>query len=529
MKQTAEDHLGQPVTEAVITVPAYFNDSQRQATKDAGKIAGLDVKRLVNEPTAAALAYGLEKKDNQQDEQLIAVYDLGGGTFDISILELAGGVFEVKSTNGDGHLGGDDFDQKIVDWLAEEFKKEQGIDIRNDKMALQRLREAAEKAKTELSSSPQTDINLPFITADQSGPKHLTIKLTRAKFDDLTRDLVERIAAPCRKALEDAGISASKIDEVLLVGGSTRIPAVQEKVKELFGKEPNKGVNPDEVVAIGAAIQGGILGGESSVKDILLLDVTPLSLGLETLGGVMTTLIERNTTIPVKKEQVFSTADDNQTAVDIRILQGERKFAKDNRELGLFRLEGIPMAPRGMPQIEVSFDIDANGIVNVSAKDKATGKEQSITITASSGLTEEEIKKMKQDAEENAEEDKKKLEEVELRNKADGTVLATEKTLKDLGDKVSAEQKTKVEAALSEAKEALKGEDIAKISSTSDALMQVMNEISSTLYQQAGATAGGAAGCGPDCGPGQAGGAAPEENQNDGAVDADYEVVDDDK
>ncbi len=525
MKQTAEDYLGQKVTEAVITVPAYFNDAQRQATKDAGRIAGLDVKRIVNEPTAAALAYGVDKKK----EQKIAVYDLGGGTFDISILEIGDGVVEVKSTNGDTHLGGDDFDNLVADWLVNEFKKDQGIDLKNDKMALQRIREAAEKAKIELSASAQTEINLPFITADASGPKHLAIKMTRSQFEDLIRDLVEKSINPCRQALQDSGLTAAQLDEVVLVGGSTRIPMVQEKVKQFFGKEPNKGVNPDEVVAVGAAIQGGVLGGESSVKDLLLLDVTPLSLGLETLGGVMTRLIERNTTIPTKKSEVFSTADDNQTAVDIHVLQGERPMARDNRTLGKFRLEGIPMAPRGVPKIEVTFEIDANGIVSVSAKDTATGKEQRITITASSGLSKDEVEKMKREAEEHADEDKKKREEIEIRNKADGAVSATERTLKEVGDKIPAEQKAKAEGALKEAQEALKSEDIGRIQSTSEKLMQVMNEISSAMYQQAGPQ--GAPGCGsPGCGPQPgAAGAGPAGGKNDGAVDADYEVIDDDK
>ena len=439
MKKTAEDYLGETVTDAVITVPAYFNDSQRQATKDAGKIAGLNVLRIINEPTAAALAYGLDKKKDEK----IAVFDLGGGTFDISILELGDGVFEVKSTNGDTFLGGEDFDQLVIDWIADEFKKDQGIDLRSDKMALQRLKEAAEKAKCELSTSMETDINLPFITADASGPKHLTMKLSRAKLESICADLLAKLEGPCRTALKDAGLSASEIDEVILVGGMTRMPAVQKKVEDIFGKTPNKGVNPDEVVAIGAAIQGGVLKGD--VKDVLLLDVTPLSLGIETLGGVMTKLIEKNTTIPCRKSQVFSTAADNQPAVSIHVLQGEREMARDNKTLGNFELTGIPPAPRGVPQIEVTFDIDANGIVHVSAKDLGTGKEQSIRITASSGLSKEEIDKMVRDAEAHADEDKKKREAIEARNHADSMVYSTEKSLKEFGDKIDAVEKGNIE------------------------------------------------------------------------------------
>ncbi|MHB8708988.1 MAG: molecular chaperone DnaK, partial [Desulfuromonadales bacterium] len=446
MKQTAEDYLGQPVTDAVVTVPAYFNDSQRQATKDAAKIAGLNLLRIINEPTAAALAYGLDKKH----EEKIAVFDLGGGTFDISILELGDGVFEVKSTNGDTFLGGEDFDQRIIDFVADEFKKDQGIDLRNDKMALQRLKEAAEKAKCELSSSMETDINLPFITADQSGPKHLNLKLTRAKLESICSDLLAKLVEPCRTALKDAGLSPGEINEVILVGGMTRMPAVQKKVEEIFGKVPSKGVNPDEVVAIGAAIQGGVLKGE--VKDVLLLDVTPLSLGIETLGGVLTKLIEKNTTIPCKKSQVFSTAADNQPAVSVHVLQGEREMAADNKTLGRFDLTGIPPAPRGVPQIEVTFDIDANGIVHVSAKDLGTGKEQSIRITASSGLSKEEIEKMVKDAESHAAEDKKKRELIEARNQADGLIYTTEKAVKEHGDKVDEATRKGIETAPEELK-----------------------------------------------------------------------------
>ncbi|MEP7028625.1 MAG: molecular chaperone DnaK [Candidatus Eisenbacteria bacterium] len=513
MKQTAEDYLGEKVTEAVVTVPAYFNDSQRQATKDAGRIAGLDVKRIVNEPTAAALAYGLDKKANEK----IAVYDLGGGTFDISILEIGDGVFEVKSTNGDTHLGGDDFDQRLIDWLADEFKKTEGIDLRKDPMALQRLKEAAEKAKCELSTTAQTEVNLPFITADASGPKHMNLSVTRAKFEQLVDDLVQRTLGPCKQALKDAGIDPSAIDEVVLVGGSTRIPKVQQVVKELFGKEPHKGVNPDEVVAIGAAIQGGVLAGD--VRDVVLLDVTPLSLGLETLGGVFHKLIERNTTIPTKKSETFSTASENQTTVEIHVLQGERELARDNRSLGKFHLDGIPPAPRGVPQVEVSFDIDANGILHVGAKDKATGKEQSIRIEASSGLKEDEIKKMVKDAEANAGEDKTRREAIETRNRADQRVYETEKSLKENGDKVPAELKVKVEAALSRVREALKGEDHAEVQSATEALETLWHEAAQAMYQSA--EAAGAPGAEPS-----AEGSPPQKKAGgDGAVDADFEVV----
>jgi len=483
LKQVAEEYLGQPVTEAVITVPAYFNDSQRQATKDAGRIAGLDVKRIINEPTAAALAYGADKKKSGT----IAVFDFGGGTFDISILEIQDGVIEVKSTNGDTRLGGDDIDQRIVNYFADEFKKEYGIDLRNDSMALQRLREAAEKAKIELSTLHETEINLPYITADATGPKHLNTKLSRAKLESLCTDLFERLLKPCKQALADSGVSKDKIDEVILVGGSTRIPKVQELVKEFFGKAPNKSVNPDEVVALGAAIQGGVLAGD--VTDVLLLDVTPLSLGIETLGGIMTKLIERNTTIPTRKSQVFSTAEDNQTAVDIRVFQGEREFAKDNKILGQFKLEGIPAARRGMPQVEVTFDIDANGIVHVSAKDKATNKEQKITITSSSGLSKEEIDRMVREAQEHASEDQKAKEVVEKRNKLDGMILQIEKTVSENKEKLPAEEITKVEAAVEKAKAALKehennGDELQK---ATDELTQASHKIAEILYSQAGA------------------------------------------
>src|SRR6056297_1606853 len=478
MKQTAADYLGEEVTDAVVTVPAYFNDSQRQATKDAGKIAGLNVLRIINEPTAAALAYGLDKKE----ERKIAVFDLGGGTFDISILELGDGVFEVKSTHGDTFLGGEDFDQRIIDYVADEFKKDQGIDLRSDKMALQRLKEAAEKAKCELSSSAETDINLPFITADQSGPKHLNIKLSRSKMESLVGDLLDKLVGPCKTALKDAGLSASEVDEVILVGGMTRMPAVQAKVQEIFGKTPSKGVNPDEVVAIGAGIQGGVLKGD--VKDVLLLDVTPLSLGIETLGGVMTKLIERNTTIPTRKSQIFSTAADNQPAVSVHVLQGEREMASDNKTIGRFELVGIPPAPRGVPQIEVNFDIDANGILNVSAKDLGTGKEQSIRITASSGLSEEEIDKMVKDAESHASEDKKNRELIEARNQADGLVYTTEKAVSEHSDKIDAETKQAIETALEDLKKAMEADDAEAIKSKTEALAQASHKLAEVMYQQ---------------------------------------------
>ncbi len=483
MKETAERYLGEPVTQAVITVPAYFNDSQRQATKDAGRIAGLEVLRIINEPTAAALAYGLDKKQHGT----IAVYDLGGGTFDVSVLEIGDGVFEVKSTNGDTFLGGEDFDMRIVDYLADEFKKEQGIDLRKDKLALQRLREAAEKAKIELSAGAQTEINLPFITADASGPKHLTLKLTRAKLEALVDDLIQKTVEPCRQALKDAGVTAGQIDEVVLVGGMTRMPKVIEVVKQFFGKEPHKGVNPDEVVAIGAAIQGGVLKGE--VKDVLLLDVTPLSLGIETLGGVFTRLIDRNTTIPTKKSQVFSTADDNQTAVTIRVFQGEREMAQDNKMLGQFDLMGIPSAPRGVPQVEVTFDIDANGIVNVSAKDKATNKEQQIRIQASGGLTDAEIEKMVKEAEANSAEDKKRLALVEAKNAGEGLIHSTQKTITDLSDKISAADKSAAEAAIAEVKAAIEAGDVEDIQAKTAALSQAAMKLGEALYKQQSANA----------------------------------------
>ncbi len=517
MKQTAEDYLGEKVTEAVITVPAYFNDSQRQATKDAGRIAGLNVLRIINEPTAASLAYGLDKKKDEK----IAVFDLGGGTYDISILEIGDGVFEVKATNGDTHLGGEDFDQRIIDWLADEFRKDQGIDLRQDKMALQRLKEAAEKAKMELSTSMETDINLPFITADSSGPKHLNIKLSRAKMESMVEDLVEKLVPSMRIALKDAGLSGSDIDEVILVGGMTRMPLVHSKVKEFFGKEPHKGVNPDEVVAVGAGIQAGVLKGD--VKDVLLLDVTPLSLGIETLGGVMTKLIEKNTTIPTRKSQIFSTAADNQPAVSIHVLQGEREMAANNKTLGRFELVGIPPAPRGIPQIEVTFDIDANGIVNVSAKDLGTGKEQSIRITASSGLTEEEIEQAIKEAEMHAEEDKKKRELVEAKNNADSLVYHTEKTLREMGDKVDSATKQNVEEHIQRLKTAMEGDDVEAIKRASDELMQASHKVAETMYQQA--TQAGAQEAQQQTGEGASGAADSDEE----VVEAEFEEVDDDK
>ena len=517
MKETAESYTGETITQAVITVPAYFNDAQRQATKDAGKIAGLEVLRIINEPTAASLAYGLDKKQSGT----VVVYDLGGGTFDVSILEVGDGVFEVKSTNGDTHLGGEDFDLRIIDFLASEFKKEQGIDLKNDKLALQRLKEAAEKAKIELSSSTQTDVNLPFITADQSGPKHLNVKLTRAKLEELVDDLLQNTIEPCKKALSDAGLSASDINDVILVGGMTRMPKVTEIVKNFFGKDPSKGVNPDEVVAMGAAIQAGVLQGD--VKDVLLLDVTPLSLGIETLGGVFTKLIERNTTVPTKKSQVFSTAEDNQNAVTIRVFQGEREMAADNKLLGQFDLVGIPPAPRGTPQIEVTFDIDANGIVNVSAKDKSTGKEQQIKIQASGGLSDEEIDKMVKDAETNAETDKKKREEVDVKNQADSLVFQVEKNIKEHGDKISPEDKSKIEADLKDLKEALEKNEIETIKQKTQDLTQSSMKMGEAMYKdQQSSEAPGAEQ------PKQEDNTS-ETKSDDDVIDADYEEVDDDK
>jgi molecular chaperone DnaK len=514
MKETAEAHLGEKVTQAVITVPAYFNDAQRQATKDAGRIAGLEVLRIINEPTAAALAYGMDKKQ----QGVIAVYDLGGGTFDISILEIGDGVFEVKATNGDTFLGGEDFDMRIVDYLADEFKKEQGIDLRKDRLALQRLKEAAEKAKIELSSTNQTDVNLPFITADAAGPKHLTMKMTRAKLEALVDDLIQRTIPPLKACMKDAGVSAGDIQEVILVGGMTRMPKIQEIVKSFFGKEPHKGVNPDEVVAMGAAIQAGVLKGE--VKDVLLLDVTPLSLGIETLGGVFTRLIDRNTTIPTKKSQVFSTAEDGQTAVTIRVFQGEREMAADNKNLGQFDLVGIPPAPRGMPQVEVTFDIDANGIVNVSAKDKATNKEQQIRIQPSGGLSEADIQRMVRDAQDHAADDKKRRESAEARNKGDQAVHEVEKALKDHGDKVSAAEKGAIETAVGQLREALKGDDVELIKNRTDAAFQASMKLGEAMYKAQQGADGAAPGAGPDGGPGTDG---------DNVVDADFEEVDENK
>jgi molecular chaperone DnaK len=522
MKKTAEDYLGQEITEAVITVPAYFNDSQRQATKDAGEIAGLKVRRIINEPTAAALAYGLDKK---QKDQIVAVYDLGGGTFDISILQLGDGVFEVKSSNGDGHLGGDDFDQRLIDYLADEFKRQEGIDLRKDPMALQRLKEASEKAKIELSNSLQTDVNLPFITATQDGPKHLNISITRSKFEQLVDDLIERTVTPCEKAMKDAGVTPSQINEVILVGGSTRVPKVQELVKNLFNREPHKGVNPDEVVAVGAAIQGAVLTGE--VKDVLLLDVTPLSLGIETLGGVMTVLIPSNTTIPTKKSEVFSTASDSQPSVEINILQGERPMANDNRTLGRFHLDGIPPAPRGIPQIEVTFDIDANGILHVNAKDKGTGKEQNIRITSSSGLSKDEVEKMKNEAKSHAAEDKKKKESVEIKNQADNLVFQTKKQIEELKDKLPAEAKNRLESEIKKVEDAIATNNLDAMKTATESLTKVWNEVASQMYQQTGGPQPGQQNAGPDQQQEQH-----QENKKSDekeVQDASYEVVDDEE
>ncbi len=514
LKEAAEAYLGEKLTQAVITVPAYFNDSQRQATKDAGKIAGLEVLRIINEPTAAALAYGMDKKK----DQTIAVYDLGGGTFDISILEIGEGVFEVKATNGDTHLGGDDFDQRVMDWIAEEFKKEHGIDLRKDRMALQRLKEAAEKAKCELSTTLQTEINLPFITADASGPKHLVLTLTRAKLEALVAELIERTIGPCRQAMQDAGVTAKDMDEVILVGGQTRMPKVQEVVKQLFGKETHKGVNPDEVVGVGAAVQAAVLTGE--VKDLLLLDVTPLSLGIETLGGVMTPLIQRNTTIPTKKSEIFTTAADNQTSVEVHVLQGERPMARDNRTLGKFHLVGIPPAPRGVPQVEVTFDIDANGILNVSARDTATGKHQNITITASSGLTKDEVERMVKDAQAHAAEDTQRKQEIEVRNQADSLVYSTERTLGEHGAKLDEADRKAIDEALAEAKEALRGEDVERIKRAQESLMRASHKLAEVMYREAQAK-DAPSGAGSRPGEGGAGGAGGAKEGE--VVDADFE------
>jgi molecular chaperone DnaK len=520
MKKTAEEYLGVEVTEAVITVPAYFNDAQRQATKDAGEIAGLKVRRIINEPTAAALAYGLDKKTK---DHTVAVYDLGGGTFDVSVLQLGEGVFEVKSTNGDTHLGGDDLDQRVIDWLADEFKKQEGIDLRKDPMALQRLKEAAEKAKMELSTAMQTDVNLPFVTATPEGPKHLNVNLSRSKFEQLIDDLVNRTKGPCEQALKDAGVTASGIDEVILVGGSTRIPMVQELVKKIFGREPHKGVNPDEVVAVGAAIQGGVLTGE--VKDVLLLDVTPLSLGIETLGGIFTRLIDANTTIPTKKSEVFSTASDNQPSVEINVLQGERQMAADNRTLGRFHLDGIPPAPRGIPQVEVTFDIDANGILHVGAKDKATGKEQSIRITSSGGLSTDEVEKMRNSAKEHAAEDKKKKETVEIKNNADSLVFQLKKQLEELKDKFTGDQKSRLETEIKKLEDAIASNNSDQMKSATDSLNKVWSEMASQLYQQPGAGSPQQPGDASQSGPSDPSGKPEDKN----VQDASYEVVDDEK